>query len=232
MTIEYLFPEACGIFGDQANFEYLRKCLPDAKAIYTSLEDEPYFLFNHVDLVYIGQMTERNQIKVINKLMPFKEKIKELIENETIFLATGNASEIFGSAIIEEDGSKINCLNLFDTIAKQDIWHRYNGFVIGDFEDMELIGFKSQFSHSYGEINYPFIHVNQGIGINPESKEEGFHYKKLFATYLIGPFLIMNTPFVEFLLKELGSKNEIACKKEMYKAYEERLKDFKRLLKR
>ncbi len=231
MTIEYLFPEACGIFGDQANFEYLRKCLPEAKAIYTSLEDDPAFLSSHIDLVYIGQMTERNQVKVINKLMPFKDKIKKLLEGDTIFLATGNASEIFGSAIIEEDGSKVEGLNFFNTVAKQDIWHRYNGFIIGNFEGMELIGFKSQFSHSYGKTEYPFIHVKEGIGLNPDSKEEGFHYKKLFATYLIGPFLIMNPPFVEFLLKELGAENEIACKKEMYKAYEERLEDFKRLMK-
>lgn len=58
----------------------------------------------------MGAMTERTQEKVIKKLMPYKEKINELIEKGVVFLCTGNALEIFGKYIENEDRSKIDAL--------------------------------------------------------------------------------------------------------------------------
>ena len=43
-------------------------------------------------------------------LKPYKEKINELIEKGVVFLCTGNALEIFGKYIENEDGSKIDAL--------------------------------------------------------------------------------------------------------------------------
>lgn len=42
--------------------------------------------------------------------MPYKEKINELIEKGVVFLCTGNALEIFGKYIENEDRSKIDAL--------------------------------------------------------------------------------------------------------------------------
>lgn len=232
LKIEYLYPEFCGIFGDQANIAYLKKCLPDATFYDTPIEEVPHFVNEDVDMIYIGQMTERSQKRVLAKLMPFKDRLKELIEKEVIILVTGNASELFGEYIIEEDGNKIECLNIFNTYAKQDIWNRYNGLIIGKFEDMEIVGFKSQFSHSYGDHGKDaFMEVTMGDGMNLKTKNEGIHYKNFISTYVIGPLLVMNPKFVEYLLKLLKSENEIAFKDAMYKAYEERFADMKRLQK-
>lgn len=113
MKIEILFPEFCNLFGDISNMKYLKKCLPDEEFIETSIEEEPAFVSQDVNFIYLGPMTERTQEKVINKLQPYTEKIKELIEKNVVFLFTGNALEILGKYIENEDGTKIKGLRDF-----------------------------------------------------------------------------------------------------------------------
>ena len=102
MKIEVLFPEFCNLYGDMSNIEYLHKCIPEAEIIYTSIDEEPAFLTQNVNLIYLGPLTERKQEIVINKLKPYKEKIEELINNKTPFLFTGNAVEVLGKSTGDE----------------------------------------------------------------------------------------------------------------------------------
>jgi len=113
MKIEILFPEFCNLFGDMSNIKYLKMCLPDAEYIETTMAQEPIFAKEDVNLIYMGPMTEKTQEKVIKKLMSYKDKIRELIEKGVCFLFTGNAIEILGDYIENEDGSKIEALRNF-----------------------------------------------------------------------------------------------------------------------
>jgi hypothetical protein len=110
MKIEILFPEICNLFGDSSNIKYIKKCLPNEEYINTSIYDEPAFASQDVNFIYLGSMTERTQEKVIAKLKPYTEKIKDLIDKNVVFLFTGNAIEILGKYIENEDGSKIEGL--------------------------------------------------------------------------------------------------------------------------
>ena len=114
LKIEILFPEFCNLYGDISNMKYLKKCLPNANFIETAFDEEPCFAKEKVNFIYLGPMTENMQEKVITKLKPYKERIEELIEENVIFLITGNAIEIFGKYIENEDGSKIEALGVFD----------------------------------------------------------------------------------------------------------------------
>ena len=77
MKIEILYPEICNLYGDSANVMYLKKSLKKTKFIETHINDKPKFIDkkNKIDMVYIGCMTEEHQKLVIEKLLPFKEKI-------------------------------------------------------------------------------------------------------------------------------------------------------------
>ena len=103
MKIEVLFPEFCNLFGDAYNMVYLEKTLPEAEFIRTKFSDDVRFTEEKMNLVYMGPMTERMQEQVIRKLMPLKEKIQKAIDDGTVFLFTGNALEIFGDYIENED---------------------------------------------------------------------------------------------------------------------------------
>lgn len=230
MKIEILFPEFCNLFGDMYNMKYLKMCIPDAEFIETALEEEPVFVKEDVNLIYLGPMTENTQEKVIAKLLPYKERILELIEKNVVFLFTGNAIEVLGKYIENEDGTRINGLGIFDVYAKRDMFHRHNSYLIGKYEDIEVIGFKSQFTMMYGDnTQTPFIEVEKGIGINKDSKIEGIKKNNFIGTYLIGPLLILNPLFTKKILEMLGVNNEVALKEDTMSAYEARIRELRKL---
>lgn len=230
MKIEILFPEFCNLYGDMFNMKYLKKCIPDAEFIETALEEEPAFVKENVNLIYLGPMTEKTQEKVISKLLPYKTRIIELIDKNVVFLFTGNALEVLGNYIENEDGTKIDGLGIFDVYAKRDMFHRHNSFLIGKYEDIEIIGFKSQFTMLYGNnTDMAFVEVEKGIGINKESKLEGIKKNNFIGTYLIGPLLILNPLFTKKILEMLGLNNEVALKEDTMAAYEARIKELRKL---
>lgn len=231
LKIEILFPEFCNLYGDISNMKYLKKCLPDANFIETAFDEEPCFVKEKVNFIYLGPMTENMQEKVITKLKPYKERIEELIEENVIFLITGNAIEIFGKYIENEDGSKIESLGIFDTYAKRDMLHRHNSIFIGKWDNIDIVGFKSQFTFAYGnnEEDY-FAKVEKGIGLNKESKLEGIMKNNFIGTYLIGPILILNPLFTKKLLEKMGVKEKsLAFEEDLKAAYNQRLEEFKKL---
>jgi len=147
-----------------------------------------------------------------------------------LFLVTGNAIEVFGKYIENEDGSKIEALGIFDVYSKRNMMNRHNSYFIGKYEDIEIVGFKSQFTMMYGDnsSNY-FLEVEKGIGINKESKLEGIKRNNFIGTYLIGPLLILNPLFTRKILEILGEEPNIALESDVMAAYEARLKELKKL---
>lgn len=228
IIIETLYPEFANLFGDLMNTGYLKKCIPDGTFIDTSLFDTPAFVSQDVSMVFMGAMSEKQQELVINALTPYKERITELIDKGCIFLMTGNAMEIFGTYIENEDKSRIDCLGLFNTYAKRFMFNRHNSYILGEFRDMQLLGFKSQFSHSYGDnSDCYFYKVTTGCGINPDVKLEGLRKNNFYGTYTIGPFLISNPLFVKYLMKLMGIENpRLAFEDTIMSAYNSRLKQF------
>ena len=230
MKIEILYPEFCNLNGDMGNMKYLQKCLPEAEIIETSINEKPQFIEqNDISLVYMGTLSERSQEIAIQKLKPYTEKIKQKIEQNQLILFTGNSVEILGKYIENEDGSKIEALGIFDIYAKRNMMNRHNSFFLGKYNEIEIVGFKSQFTMLYGnnEENY-FIKADMGIGINEQTKLEGIHQNNFFATYVIGPFLILNPYFTLKLLNLMGEKEpKLAFENEVIEAYNIRLKKFK-----
>ena len=229
MKIEMLFPEVCNLFGDISNIKYLEKCIQNAEIIKTDINSEPAFAKEDVNMIYMGPMPEDIQEMAIEKLKPYKVRIEELIEKNVVFLVTGNAVEIFGKYIENEDGSKIEGLGIFDIFAKRNMLQRHNSIFLGDYEDIEIVGFKSQFTMCYGENkdNY-FIDAKIGIGLNEKNTLEGIKKNNFIGTYILGPILILNPLFTKKILKILGEKEELAFEEEVMDAYNQRLEEFKK----
>ncbi len=229
IRIEVLFPEFCSLFADSSNVRYLKCCLPDAEFVETAYTDEPLFATEKPDLIYMGAMTERAQEMVIQKLMPYKERLSSLIREDVPFLLTGNAMEVFCDHIENEDGSAIPALGLYPFYARRDMMHRFNCLVLGEYMDMKIVGFKTQFTLAYGDTDLnPFIQVKRGTGMNRETINEGIHDHHLFATYLVGPFLVLNPLFVKYLLTEIMGINgaKLAFEDVIMSAYTRRLAEF------
>ena len=230
MKIELLFPDAANLYGDVWGAEYLAKCAKGCELIATGLNDTPAFVDSDIDIICMSPMPEFTQELAIKKLMPYKEKIIELIDKGAVFLITGNALEIFGEYIENEDGSKIECLGIFDTYAKRDMLNRYNGLFLGMFGNMKIAGFKAQFSHSYGgEKTDRLFTTKVGDGLHPGDEAEGIRKNNFFGTYLTGPLLIMNPDFTKYILGLAGYKaDKLPFEKQLREAYEQRIKEFER----
>lgn len=246
--IEVLFPEICNMFGNMYNVKYLEKTSKEIEVIYTSLSDEPKFLTEDISMVYMAPMTEKSQEIVIKKLKPYTEQISKKINENQLFLVIGNAMEVFGQYIENEDGSKIEALGLTSLYAKRDMMHRYNSLFLGEFVDdknnknedenkekeenkIQIVGFKSQFACSFGdnEKNYLF-NVIKGSGINKESTMEGIRINNFIGTYVLGPILIMNPDFTKYILELMNIEDyNLIFDEELYKAYQIRLNEFNNL---
>ena len=230
MKIEVLFPEFANLFGDCWNHRYLKECLPEAEFIETAFSDTPAFVNDDVQLVYMGAMTERGQERVIERLMPYRDRIKELVDGGTVFLMTANAGEVFCDYIENEDGSRVEGLGIFHLHAKRDMMHRHNSTVLGTFEDMKIVGFKAEFSQLFGENESCFAEMSYGSGMNAKSKLEGVRINNFFSTAIVGPFLLMNPLFVKYLMELLGIENPTLKHEEIIMAaYEKRLADIEKM---
>jgi len=228
MKIEVLFPELCNLYGDLFNVKYLEKCLPEAQRIDTPLGGDPVFLQEEPALIYMGPMSERSQQRVIEKLLPYRQRLEELIQGGTAFLLTGNALEVLGNYIENEDGSRLEGLGLLPLFARRDMMHRHNSVFLGNFQGEKITGFKSQFTMAWPQedINGLFA-VEKGTGLHPSCPFEGLRVGNLFATYLLGPILPLNPGLARAVLGAMGAGHApLAFEKEVEAAYQQRLRDF------
>lgn len=228
--VELLFPELCNIYGESYNVEYLRRCSDEIEVINTNHMDTPAFVNEDVDMIYLGCTTERKQEQIIGILSQYRDRIIELIDKDVIFLATGNAVEIFGN-YIEDAGRKIDALGIFDFYSVRYMRRdRHNSQFIGTFDDITVLGHRSQFSFAYGDFDDNFIDIQKGIGMNPDTKKEGVRRNNFYGTYSLGPFLILNPLFAKKLMRIMGIDDTLCFEKEIVEAYEYRLTELNRTM--
>ena len=225
MTGEILFPEFSGIYGDCGNMMLLKQCCKDMTFKETSLMEEPLFVKEDVDFIYMGSMSEVKQELAVKKLMPYKDRLAELIDKGTVFLITGNALELFGQYIQDKD-NKIPMLGIFDFHSERDFDNRINYIVVAKYGDMDIIGVKSQFSQIYGLEKDHFLTMVKGLGDNLKSQYEGVHRNNFYGTFSLGPFLVNNPDFTKHLLRLLHQKNELVYEEDLYAASKERFKKY------
>jgi CobQ-like glutamine amidotransferase family enzyme len=232
LTIEMLFPEIANLYGDNSNIEYLSRCLPEARIVRTGLNDAPQFVTQNVDLVYLGPLTERGQLRAIARLIPHKARIVELIDSGTHFLFTHNAMECLGTRIVnaemnyDEPG-----VGIFDFSTEVGMFDRYTGKVMGNFDGVSqpVVGYKSQFSMVSGSPEIPgFMRTTRGIGRNPTTHVEGVRRNNFIGTSLIGPVLVMNPHLTQWLLESMSPspKPPLALRELALAAYDARLREF------
>ena len=223
--IEIMYPEICNLYADSANTRLLKTIFKD-KVFETSLNEEPKFIKDkNIKLIYFGWTNESHQLLMIKKLKQYEKQIKNAIENNIIFLCTGNSLEIFGK-YIKENNKKIQALNIFDYYTKLDLNHRMTSLYLGKYNDIDILGFRAQFSKTYNIKNNVLFKTIRGEGINEKEQDEGFRYKNFIATYLTGPLLIINPYFTKEILKLLDYNKPLPNEDALIDAYNKRLKEF------
>ncbi len=220
MVIEILYPEVCNLYGDSGNILVIEKNLSSHNIIKTTLLDEPYFVKHKVDFVYLGSMTPSIEKKVMEKLLPYKDIIKKMIDDGVMFLFTGNALEIMGKSVTFDDGTTTLGLGIFDITSKVDENNRYHSLFLGTYDglDKDIVGYKCQSSvSSIG--NDSLFKVTKELN---NASCEGIHVNNFYGTNLLGPILVLNPFFTKQLFAKLGYDGKLFAEDEMIDAYNKR----------
>ena len=223
MKTEILFPEVANLCGDLMNVTYLRQSCPEMEVVETGLKDRPAFLDGGVDLVYVGSATERGLRLMVQALTPYKAELERYVDGGGLMLATGNALDALGEYVVIDGKRAFDGLGILPTHAEYHMMKRHNSFLLGSFQDMEIVGFKSLFGHTY-----PNSELTDALGRHPGAFAEGFRRGGLMATYLIGPLLPLNPPFTRYLLEQMGARDvHLAFEDTAMKAYRARVEEFR-----
>ena len=230
MKVEILYPEVANLYGELANISYLKASAPETEVVECGLNERPAFLdpAAGVDFVYFGTMSESGQLMALERLRPLRDEVVAALEAGLPFLATGNAHELFGTLIADASGEETPCLGILPYHTERDMKKRFNSLYIGTYADLEIVGFKSQFTHAYydGELD-PLFMTTRGPGFNPDVTPEGVRWHNFMATYLIGPLFVLNPLFMVRLFSELGLGDITpAYEKAAIEAYERRLAEY------
>ena len=224
MTIEILFPEICDLYGDRGNVLFLEKNFPHAHFVKTTILEEPYFVTHDVQFLYLGPMSEYNLEKVLKKLKIYQKRLNEMIQNDTIFLATGNAMAIFGTTIVKENKEILSGLNLLQIHSEIHLSKRYHSLFLGKFseENHLIVGYKSQNTF----IETKETPLFETIKEKSNTKVEGVRKRNFFGTTLLGPILISNPYFAKYLFSIMGYNQELIFEKQLVNAYNERVLEY------
>ena len=212
MTIKilHLYSDFMNLYGEYGNVRLLTKNLEEkgcevevCKKTVTDAEID----FEDYDFIYCGAGTESKRTFALTHLKKFKESLKSAFENNKVMLFTGNAWEMLGKTIETADGKTIEGLNLFDFTVKEQNTRRLTGDIKAkaEFTDTDLIGFINKCSE-VSEVTSPLFTLT----MKPESfgfETEGIREKNLFGTQIVGPVLVKNPTFCNYIA-ELIIKNK------------------------
>lgn len=230
MNIEILFKELY-IYGEDANADYLELMFKNQNIINTSYEDKPFFVDNIPDLIFIGAISEYYLDKIADKLYPYKDRLKELIESGVHLIVMNNSMDIFGKSLEIQGFDKDyhgQCLGLLNYKAIRNYDKRYARLAIAKLNNIEIIGHNMGFSQYYYENESDHLYeMVAGFGFNNKSKIGGFRYKNVFCTELVSELFITNPLISKALLKRFNLSQDLPYEKYVFDIYNYRIKHMK-----
>lgn len=235
IKIAHLYYDLMNLYGENGNVRYLVRALEkqgiDTEVHFLSIDDK--IDFNKYDFYYIGMGSEDNKMIVLEDIGKYKDDIKKAIKNDKYFLVTGNAIDLFGKEIINLDNDSIPTLDIFDYTAKEEEFRIVGEqfYEVGfDLKNNKILGFQNRNSVLNVDDCNSLFNVIKGTGYKPDECLEGIYYKNFFGTYLLGPILVRNPYFTDYIVKSICDNLDLTFKvdtKDMaYKAYDEYIKNF------
>lgn len=211
IKIASLYYDILNLYGENGNIRALKRFIErqDVKCEVYFLSINDKIDFNEYDVFYMGMGTEDGIKLVLSDIIKYKDIINKVINEGKFFIITGNSLELFGKYIIDEKDNKIETLNIFNYYTKwKDFRIVESTYGYSKLIKEPIIGFQNRLGNIY-DIDKPLIKIKEGTGSNIKSNIEGYNYKNFYGTYLLGPLLIRNPHFTNYIIKKIIlSKNK------------------------
>lgn len=204
VKILHLFPNLMNLYGDYGNITVLKKHLEDQgqKVIVDRKDIEHKINFNSYDFIYMGSGTESNLAIALDNIKKYKKDIINCINNGKVILFTGNAMELLGKHINNEEA-----LGIFDFDTEYTD-KRYTGDVIVRNEELGfIVGFINKSSIIRGSDNnklFDYVFMDNNL---VDNDFEGYCVNNTYATHIVGPILAKNPDFIERIVQTLLPKD-------------------------
>ena len=214
IKILHLYPDLMNLYGEYGNLNLLQSWLKEQK-IDVSIDKKSIgdkFSFSSYDFIYCGSGTENNFEVALNDLKKKKAELEDFINLNRCALFTGNSIEFFGNKLIKTDKSEEDLLNFLhfdverlddrktsDVILESSI---FKSDVVGFINKQANLIFRDDVTRDdYKPDNVlNLFKVKFGIGGDSENIREGFKKNNLIATYTIGPVLVRNPEFANYII--------------------------------
>ena len=239
INVLHLYYDLLNLYGENANTRCIEHMLKlnniKVNIDYKSINDK--IDFNKYDLIYISQGSEDNLLLALNDIIKYKKELKEYIENDKYLLLTGNSMDLFGK-YIEMNDKKYDALDIFNYYTKQITKSTFEnasvdrivGQIYGSTKliNEKIIGFQNRCDLNYN-IKTPLFELEEKYSNDLTNKKEGFTYKNVYATHIIGPLLIRNPYFTDYILSKLCEDKKLkytTSDETSIKAYKKYLSNF------
>ena len=233
IKIAHLYYDLMNLYGENGNVRFLQRRLErqgfKVQIHFLSIED--VIDFSKYDIYYIGTGSEANERIVLENIIKYKEEIKKAYHKHKYFIVTGNALNLFGTSIIENNTLR-DGIGLFPYITKIEDFRIVGEQRYIDANNKEIIGFSNRNCVMKEQKNALFT-VIHGCGFHPNSNLEGIHSNHFYGTYLLGPILVRNPHFCDEIVKSICISFQAEYKEpdrneSCYKAYDMYLKNFQK----
>lgn len=208
INVAWMYPDILNLHGDRGNakaFELISKKIGVKLNIdrIDNLEEKIDFEKYDILLFNAGEL---KTIKTISDVLKGqKEELDKYIKDNKIILITGSTGALFADKITRIDNSSFEGLNILNMdIKERDI-------VIGDdlyysVGKMQIMSSQIQMIDIMLNKVKPFGNIKYGYG-NNGTDVEGARYKNVIFTNALGPVLVKNPWFTEYIIK-LACKNK------------------------
>ena len=218
INVLHLYYDLLNLYGENANTRCIKRALElnkikvnvDLKSIGDKIDFKKY------DLIYIGSGSEEDLLLALDDIKTRKEELKKYIEDDKYLILTGNAMDLFGEYI--ETDKRTNALGIFKYQTKfinESIFENAStDRIVGEIKaktkliKQEIIGFQNRCDLNIN-VKTPLFKIDKKFSNDLENENEGFTYKNVYATHIIGPLLIRNPYLTDYILSNLCKNKKL-----------------------
>lgn len=222
INVLHLYYDLLNLYGENANTRCIKYNLELNKIKVNvdlkSLNDE--IDFNKYDLIYIGSGSEDNMKLALQDILKRKKEIKKFIDSNKYLILTGSSMDLFGKYIKTLD-EKLDALNIFEYhteyLTETNLKNAAKNRVVGEVKaqtkliDETIIGFQNRCDLVLN-VKTPLFKTKENYSNDLTNEEEGFTTKNVYATHIIGPLLVRNPYFTDYILTKLCKDKKLEYK--------------------
>lgn len=213
IKIAHLYYDLMNLYGENGNVrcleKYLKKQSINVEISYLTKDDT--INFDDYDIFYIGSGNKDCFNITLKDIKKYKNDIEKALKDK-FFIATGNSINLFGQNYINKKNIT-PCLDVLSYSSKE-IKKRFvgDGLYKTKFINNEIIGFENRDSILTNVNEETLFNTIIGNGNSKHESFAGIKHNNFYGTYLLGPLLIRNPYFTNYLIKEICKKFAIEFK--------------------